>query len=113
MPKKKGTQKTGGRKAGTPNKTTTELREAINLIISDNIDTLNDDIQSLAPKDRIKFIIDLVNYVLPKFQSMELKEPDRKATKPDVSKVTIEELEKVREIMQRMYPDEAMDSFIL
>lgn len=95
MPKTKGAPKTGGRKAGTPNKTTAELREAINQIISDNIETLQDDISSLAPKDRIKFIIDLINYVLPKIQSVELKEPERPITKPDLSNVTYAEVKKV------------------
>jgi len=50
MTKIKGAAKTRGRKAGIPNKTTAEIRQAIIDIVSMNIDTLNDDIQSLAPK---------------------------------------------------------------
>lgn len=87
--------KTGGRKKGTPNKTTAEIRQAISDIVSMNIDTLNEDIQSLDPKDRIKFIIDLVNYVLPKIQSIEMKEPERQITKPNLSNVTYAEVKKV------------------
>jgi hypothetical protein len=66
--------KTGGRQKGTPNRTTKEIKEAINLIVSNNIDRLQDDIDSLEPKERIKVICDLLNYTIPKLQSIQQNE---------------------------------------
>jgi hypothetical protein len=43
-------------------KATKEIKEAINQIVSNNIDKLQDDIDSLEPKDRIKAIFDLLVY---------------------------------------------------
>tara|TARA_B110000902_G_C13905184_1_gene435997 strand:+ start:22 stop:294 length:273 start_codon:yes stop_codon:yes gene_type:complete len=65
--------KTGGRKAGTPNKITKDLREKFKLLIEDNVDKLQNDIEQLEPKDRIKVIIDLSKFVLPTLRATDLK----------------------------------------
>ena len=71
--------KTGGRQKGTPNRTTKNIKEAINLIVSNNIDRLQDDIDSLEPKERIKVIIDFLPFVVPKLQSVQTDaEPEAK-----------------------------------
>lgn len=67
------TNNLNGRPKGVLNKTTKEIKEAINLIVSNNIDKLQDDIDSLEPKDRIKVICDLFKYVVPSLSSSELK----------------------------------------
>jgi hypothetical protein len=67
------TNNLNGRPKGSPNKTTKEIKEAINLIVSNNIETLQSDIDSLDPKDRIKVICDLFKYVVPSLSSSELK----------------------------------------
>ena len=59
-------KKYGGRTLGTPNKTTKELRGAINQFISTNIDSIQTDFDKLEPKDRLKFIDRMLNYILPK-----------------------------------------------
>ncbi|MFZ4740073.1 MAG: hypothetical protein ACOYLE_02795 [Bacteroidales bacterium] len=65
-------KKSGGRKKGTPNKNTKEIKEAINLIISNNIETLQTDIDSLEPKDRLQFIEKLLKYCIPVMQKNEM-----------------------------------------
>lgn len=70
-------KKTGGRQKGTPNKTTAEIKEAINLIVSNNIDKLQSDIDSLEPKERIKVICDLLPFTVPKLQSIQQNEVDQ------------------------------------
>ena len=65
--------KTGGRKAGTPNKITKDLREKFKLIVEDNLDKLQNDIEQLEPKDRIKVIIDLSKFVLPTLRATDIK----------------------------------------
>jgi hypothetical protein len=58
--------KTGGRTKGTPNKTTKELRDLINQFVCDNIATMQKDFDQLEPKDKLKFIDRMLNYILPK-----------------------------------------------
>ena len=65
--------KTGGRKKGTPNKTTAEIREKYKMLISESIDTLKEDIDQLEPKDRIKAILELSKFVLPTLKATDLK----------------------------------------
>lgn len=65
--------KTGGRKAGTPNKITQDLREKFKFLIEDNMDKLQNDIEQLEPKDRIKAIIDLSRFVLPTLRATDIK----------------------------------------
>jgi hypothetical protein len=58
-------EKTGGRAIGTPNRTTAEIREQFQKLVSNNIDLLENDIKELEPKERIKTIIELSKFVLP------------------------------------------------
>ena len=64
--------KTGGRKAGTPNRNTTEIREQFQSLINENLEQMNKDLKALEPKDRIKVIIDLAKFVLPTLKATEL-----------------------------------------
>jgi len=66
MPFEKGKQKTGGKLKGSPNKTTKELRDAINQFLSNNINAIQSDFDKLDAKDRLRFIDRMLNYALPK-----------------------------------------------
>jgi len=63
---KQGRDKTGGRKKGTPNRTTKETREALNRLVSLSIDGLKKHIKSMSPKDKLELIIKLAPYTLVK-----------------------------------------------
>ena len=63
-----------GRLAGTPNKATTEIKEAFQMLLEDNLPTLQRDISSLEPKERVKFMLDLASFIIPKMKSVDLKE---------------------------------------
>lgn len=63
--------KFGGRKAGTPNKATKKTKEIIASIVEENLSTLNDDIKSLEPKDRINAMLQLMKYVTPQLKAIE------------------------------------------
>jgi len=67
-----------GRLAGTPNKATTEIKEAFQMLLEDNLPTLQRDISSLEPKERVKFMLDLASFIIPKMKSVDLK--DKKET---------------------------------
>jgi hypothetical protein len=64
--------KTGGRTKGTPNRTTKELKELIHNIVAVQLDTIEDDLQELDPKDRLNILLRLVEYVLPKQREQKI-----------------------------------------
>jgi hypothetical protein len=64
--------KTGGRTAGAVNKTTSEIREQFQNLITNNLDQLNEDLSSLEPLQRLKMIIELSKFVVPTLKATEL-----------------------------------------
>lgn len=68
--RKKGTEKTGGRKAGTPNRVTGTVKEWIASIIDGNRQQFEDDLKDLEPGERVRVISNLLQYVTPKMQSI-------------------------------------------
>jgi hypothetical protein len=75
MPQPKG--KTGnpnGRPKGTPNKVTTDIKEAYKKLIEDNLDNLTGWLEKIAEKDpekAIRILNDLSEYVIPKLARQE------------------------------------------
>ena len=70
------TNNPNGRPKGSFNHDTARIRMAITQIIDNNIETLEGDILGLEPKDRIKAIIDLLQYAVPKLQATQLNIDD-------------------------------------
>lgn len=64
-PKNDGRGRIGGRKKGTPNKATSDLRENIKQLIEANWENVQSDLSALEPKDRLAFIEKLLRYVVP------------------------------------------------
>lgn len=62
----KGHKKAGGRKAGTPNKATTDIKTKIAALIDTRFDAISDDLEQLDPKDRVAAYLKFMEYVLPK-----------------------------------------------
>ena len=62
-----------GRKAGSLNRATKDIRDAFSLLIENNIDTLQKDLDSLEPKERVKLLLDMAQFVVPKLRSVDLK----------------------------------------
>jgi hypothetical protein len=65
-------KKFGGRKAGTPNRSTSEIKEMINQFISGNIQDLQVNYDSLEPEKKLQFFKDLLKYTIPTHQSNEI-----------------------------------------
>ena len=74
--KKEKQTKYGGRKKGTPNKVTIDLRIRITDLIDVHFDKLIEDIAQLEPKERIDAMIKLFEYSLPKLQRVEVDAGD-------------------------------------
>lgn len=63
--------KTGGRRKGTPNKISTELKTKISNLLSNNFEKLEKELQSMSGKDFVHYYTKLSEFVLPKMRSME------------------------------------------
>lgn len=66
-------RKTGGRSAGTPNKTTATVRALITQLVNDNFDDFLQTYHSIEKaKDKAAIFIDLCKFVVPSLQSVAL-----------------------------------------
>ena len=67
-------KKTGGRKAGTPNKATAFSKSVIQDILTDytNSDLFHQDMKDLEPKDRLDIMVKLMAFTTPKPQSVNM-----------------------------------------
>lgn len=96
MSRKKGSEKTGGRVAGTPNKVTTDLKTWVTSILEDGREKFVESLDQLEPQEYIRTFTGLLNYALPK----------QSPTTPD------DVLRKEKEMMQELLlglPEEAID----
>lgn len=50
------------------------IRERFQNILTDNLEQLTKDLQTLEPKDRIKVLLEISRFVLPTLKSIESKE---------------------------------------
>lgn len=74
-PNPKRPPKSAGRPKGVPNKTTTQIREAYQMLVEKNIDNIDLWINQIAekdPKGAVDIIIKLSEYVLPRLARQEL-----------------------------------------
>lgn len=87
-----------GRPKGAKNKATNELREWVERFINDNLDTIANDIKELEPNERVKFILALLNYTLPKQQSVkaEINDEREQIVIANLSAESRETLEKIK-----------------
>ncbi len=62
----------GGRKTGSKNKTTEELRNIFTDLLQNNIKTIQKDLDSLDPEERLKILLSLSKFVIPTLKATEL-----------------------------------------
>lgn len=68
---KPGHVKVGGRKPGTPNVLTAEIRSVLKQIVNDEISTLPERLSQMPPGERTAMLLKLLPYVLPQMQSVQ------------------------------------------
>ena len=66
-----------GRKAGSLNRATKDIRDAFTLLIENNLSKLQEDINGLAPKERVKLLLDMAQFVVPKLRNVDLKTDEK------------------------------------
>lgn len=97
-------EKTGGRKAGTPNKTTLEMRGFMQSFLGEKFEKLDEVFEQLEPKDKMSAIIKMLPYLLPKQMQMDLTATHQHQVRQDLSQLTDEELHKLIEINEKITP---------
>ena len=58
-----------GRPKGAVNKSTLLMKDRIQSLFDNNFEKIQEDLESLEAKDRLKFMTDLMPYLMPKLQS--------------------------------------------
>jgi hypothetical protein len=56
---------------GAKNKTLDETRQLFKKLLDANLETLQDDLNELEPKDRVRAILDLAKFVVPQMKQVE------------------------------------------
>ena len=62
-------KKYGGRKKGTPNKLTKQLRSVLKEVIYNELENIEDRLDQSEPKERVELVIKIMPYVFPKMES--------------------------------------------
>ena len=57
---------------GVPNRATNEVRKAFQLLVEANMPQMQSDLDSLEPKERVKFMLDMAKFILPQLQSISI-----------------------------------------
>lgn len=71
---KKGGIKTGGRESGVGNKTTKPMKDAIELLVTNQFDKVEPAINKLwatDPKTALKMMLDLMEFFMPKMKAVD------------------------------------------
>lgn len=85
-------KKFGGRKKGTPNKSTKETREAFKKVLNDNLDNLDVWLNKVAyknPEKAINILLKIAEFIIPKLNKIEVEE----TPKDECENMTDEELD--------------------
>ncbi len=57
---------------GVPNRVTNEVRKSFQLLVENNLERLQNDLDELEPKDRIKIILEMAKFILPTLQAVSV-----------------------------------------
>lgn len=71
MARPKGMPKTGGRQKGTPNKVTSSVKGWLSCLIDKNRRQIEKDLKAVKPLERLQMLEKLMQYVVPKQQTVK------------------------------------------
>ncbi len=88
-------KKTGGRKAGTPNKLTHEYRQSLALALQGEIEALPETLASIEPYQRVVIMAKLLAYIMPPVTAVSIDDIDKATLNPQSREKTLQdEIEK-------------------
>jgi hypothetical protein len=94
----------GGRKVGTTNLVTRELKETIKTFVEKNWSKMQKDFDGLSPIERIEVIIKMSSLVIPRRVSAEVEVTRIDA--PDYSKLSEQELIEMKNMLEKANGEE-------
>ena len=68
----KGTRNDKGRPKGKANKITEHIRESFTDLLDNNIEKMQSDLDSLKPSERLRVLLELSSFVIPKLKAAEI-----------------------------------------
>ena len=102
---RKGHEKTGGRKKGTQNKTSTEIREISAALLQGELETLKELLPTLKPDQYLKAIAMLYKVVVPQQRQIEqenINEP---------TEITVEIIDRLSQVTE-YEAEQAIDTWV-
>ncbi|MBC8984774.1 hypothetical protein H9X96_03185 [Pedobacter sp. N36a] len=97
----KGLPRTGGRKPGTTNKVTKDLREVISGFLQKNATKMQEEYEKLDPKDKLTFFEKMIKYSLPAMTAVDLTTKGESVNRFD--KMSDEELQREYERLKQNF----------
>ncbi len=64
-------KKFGGRKQGSKNRDTRQIRDNFQTLVEGNMKQLQQDLKDMKPEQRVKSILDLARFVIPTLKAVE------------------------------------------
>jgi predicted Zn-dependent protease len=61
-----------GRPRGAKNKVTNEIKLKFEALLSDNLETLQSDLNKLTPRYRVHYLLELTKYVIPTLKATDI-----------------------------------------
>ena len=100
--KSKKKKKTGGRVKGCPNKLTHQTRQVLANIVEGELERIPAILLTLEPAARIEIVLRMCNYLLPKVESISVK---------DLDAATLDGEQYVKEITERVEDNRKRTAF--
>lgn len=86
-----------GRPKGSPNKTTTEVRQWLSRLIEKNRRQIERDLKAIEPKDRLLILEKFMSYTVPKMQSIQAQVDFNNLTDEQLDNLVLEITQNIEE----------------
>lgn len=93
--------KFGGRTKGSTNKINQQIRDKFLQLLEVNIEQVQSDLDELEPKDRLKILLDLASFCVPKLKAMEVTDLTTNEQPP--LEMTEEDIRELRRVFDENY----------
>lgn len=99
----------GGRPKGSGNKVTSKLRETITAFLDENFEKVKQDFDKLKPGERIRMYIELLQFGVPKLQSVQIETEFDNLTDEQLDRI-INELKNPHHALRAAQDDEGAEA---
>ena len=83
------------------NKVSQDMRESFLELLQNNLPQMQEDLNELKPYERVKIILDIASYCIPRLKAVEVKTDNSSEVQP--VEITIEEARNIRKAFDLKY----------